>query len=719
MRAFKALAAAILFLMALPSPLAAQVPQTPSQLETLLNNTIYSNGTGAITAATLYPYELAVLTSFCPLTSIVGTAPTGYYISGISPLCAQQYTLLPAGGGGGTPGGSNGQVQYNNSGAFGGFTPSQDCTVNVTTGIFTCLRTNNVPFTTLATLAPGTGVATALGAAAGSSNGMATLNSSGWLPISQGGNGTNAPVLTAGSGINITGSWPNYTISSSVTGAPGGTSGQFQYNNGGAFGGFTMSGDATTNTTTGAFTLATVNTNVGSFGSATQSPTFTVNGKGLITAAANATITPAVGSITGLGTGVGTALANNLNAASGLVGFSGALGAPTATGLTLSSITGSTQCLQVNSSGVVAGSGSACAGALAFPVTVSGTTTSGGIPFFSNTTTLTSSGLLAANALMIGGGAGVAPSTTTTGTNVLTALSNNTEATGAFTRQNGAITAGHCLQWSATGVQDAGGACTVGGGGGTITASPQFQVPFYSAAGTSNTLTGSAAMTLNGGALAMGTAGSTVGSISFANATSGTITLSPPTGALGSVTLTLPAITSTLAVLGLAQSYTATQTFSGVTMSGITGSTQCLQVNTSGVVAGTGNACLSGTIAAASDVQAGTSSTAVVTPNALAGSANFQTLTDGATINWNVANGYNATLALTGNTHTLANPTNVIVGVTYVVIINPSTFTGFAFGSAYNFGAAGTPSLAASKDNAISCIAKTTSNLYCTVNLGF
>lgn len=50
---------------------------------------------------------------------------------------------------------------------------------------------------------------------------------------------------------------------------------------------------------TAAITLATVNANVGSFGSATQAGTFTVNGKGLITAAANVTITPAFSSLTG------------------------------------------------------------------------------------------------------------------------------------------------------------------------------------------------------------------------------------------------------------------------------------------------------------------------------------------------------------------------------------------------------------------------------------
>jgi len=79
---------------------------------------------------------------------------------------------------------------------------------------------------------------------------------------------------------------------------------------------------------TNAYTLATVNANVGSFGSATQVGVFTVNGKGLITAASNTTITPAVGSITGLGTGVSTALAVNVGTAGAFVVNGGALGTP-------------------------------------------------------------------------------------------------------------------------------------------------------------------------------------------------------------------------------------------------------------------------------------------------------------------------------------------------------------------------------------------------------
>lgn len=117
---------------------------------------------------------------------------------------------------------------------------------------------------------------------------------------------------------------------------------------------------------TAAGTLATVNSNVGSFGSATASPTYTVNGKGLITAAANVTITPDVGSITGLGTGVATALAVNTGSAGSVVLFNGALGTPSsgvATNLTgtASGLTAGTVTTNANLTGDVTSTGNATA----------------------------------------------------------------------------------------------------------------------------------------------------------------------------------------------------------------------------------------------------------------------------------------------------------------------------------------------------------------------
>lgn len=96
------------------------------------------------------------------------------------------------------------------------------------------------------------------------------------------------------------------------------------------------------------------------------------------------------------------------------------------------------------------------------------------------------------------------------------------------------------------------------GGGGCTTSGSATQVltDNGSAGCTSN-----AAFLYASGTATLGTAGSVVGKIALKNATSGTLTISPPTGALGTPTLTAPAVTDTLAVLGTAQTWTAVQTY--------------------------------------------------------------------------------------------------------------------------------------------------------------
>lgn len=88
----------------------------------------------------------------------------------------------------------------------------------------------------------------------------------------------------------------------------------------------------------------------------------------------------------------------------------------------------------------------------------------------------------------------------------------------------------------------------------------------------------------------LGVAGTTIGTLGFQNATSGTITLSPPTGALGTVTLSLPAATDTL--VGKATTDTLTnKTFNTA------GTGNVFQINGTGITAvtGTGSAVLATT----------------------------------------------------------------------------------------------------------------------------
>jgi len=67
-----------------------------------------------------------------------------------------------------------------------------------------------------------------------------TLGVKNILPVANGGTGTATPGIVAGTNVTVTGTWPNQTVNSSGGGTPGGTNGQVQFNNSGAFGGFSL-----------------------------------------------------------------------------------------------------------------------------------------------------------------------------------------------------------------------------------------------------------------------------------------------------------------------------------------------------------------------------------------------------------------------------------------------------------------------------------------------
>jgi hypothetical protein len=87
-------------------------------------------------------------------------------------------------------------------------------------------------------------------------------------------------------------------------------------------------------------------------------------------------------------------------------------------------------------------------------------------------------------------------------------------------------------------------------------------------------------------------ASGTLGSLTLGNASSGTVTVEPVPGALGTATASVPGNTGTIAELNLAQTFSAVQTISpvnGLKLSAMSG-TSCIE-EVSGVITATGSAC--------------------------------------------------------------------------------------------------------------------------------
>lgn len=237
----------------------------------------------------------------------------------------------------------------------------------------------------------------------------------------------------------------------------------------------TLSGDATgSGTTTIPVTLATVNTNVGTYGSASAVPSVTVNGKGLVTAISTTTVVAPAGTLTGTtlnSTVVTSSLTSVGTLASLIVSGQSSLGNASTTGLTVTStstLSGVKLTNLTNSILAVDSSGNV----------ISTTTSAGGVTAVNASAPLNSSG-------------GSTPSISLTG---IVGFANGGTGTSSCPANdvflsNGTIA--NCVATSSLGISGGGAVSSVSNSDGTLTISPTTgSVVASLALGHANTWTG-------------------------------------------------------------------------------------------------------------------------------------------------------------------------------------------------------------------------------------
>ena len=262
--------------------------------------------------------------------------------------------------------------------------------------------------------------------------------------------------------------------------------------------------------------------------------------------------------------------------------------------------------------GIVQVSGSPVTTSGGFVFSVSGT--AGGIPYFSTATSWASSAAITAGALLMSVVSGVGGGTVPTGLSITAGGLFMSVASGTGTAATGlsATTAGKVLvsmglntvpTYSANptlGFSGVTGTLTIANGSsGSIVLTPAtisnsgavmtfpssttalaglaitqtFTMANTFSSSISSTSPTSGAVIITGGLgvggagffgskVEVGVSGTTTGTVVFENSSSGAMTLSPPTGPLGSAVITLPNSTTTLAGLAMTQTFTSTNTFS-------------------------------------------------------------------------------------------------------------------------------------------------------------